>query len=361
MLRRAGRLVPRPVRRLVELLVVALVVEYLVLPQLGGTRHALHLLAHVHGWYVVAAAVLEVLSVLAYAKLTQAVLPRRDAPGLGALLRVQLASTAVSHCVPGGGAAGSSVGFRMLTKLQVPSSDAGFALATQSLGSALVLNVIFWLALMVSIPVSGFSPLYLSAAGVGTVLVAGFVVLVLLCTRGEQRAAEVIERLASPLPFVNEAALRRLFHQVASRLRELSREPQTLAVATVWAALNWLLDAASLYVFLGAFGRWVDPDQLLVAYGLANILAVIPITPSGLGVVEGVLVSSLVGFGTPRGIAILGVLAYRLINFWLPIPAGAPAYLSLHWLPQRRRVERGRSLAPAVDHYDEPVPSLIGR
>ena len=94
-------------------------------------------------------------------------------------------------------------------------------------------------------------------------------------------------------------------------------------------------------MFIGAFGRWVNPDGLLVAYGLANVLAVIPLTPGGLGVIEATLTSVLVGFGTPRGVATLGVVAYRLVNFWLPIPLGGVAYLSL-------QVNAG---GPSVDHH----------
>ena len=48
---------------------------------------------------------------------------------------------------------------------------------------------------------------------------------------------------------------------------------------------------------------------------------------------EGVLSSALVGFGSPSGVAILGVLGWRLVNFWLPIPVGALAYLSLRVEP----------------------------
>ncbi len=98
-----------------------------------------------------------------------------------------------------------------------------------------------------------------------------------------------------------------------------------------------MLDAASLWIFLFAYGKAVFPIDLLVAYGLANILAVIPITPGGLGVVEGVLIPTLVGFGVPKGIAILGVLTYRLVNFWLPIPLGGAAYLSLRLDMRRAR------------------------
>ena len=85
-----------------------------------------------------------------------------------------------------------------------------------------------------------------------------------------------------------------------------------------------------------------SPIDLLVAYGLANILAVIPITPAGLGVVEGVLIPTLVGFHVPKTIAILGVIGYRLVNFWLPIPVGGVAYLSLRWRGRRHPPRRAR-------------------
>jgi len=60
-----------------------------------------------------------------------------------------------------------------------------------------------------------------------------------------------------------------------------------------------LLDAACLWVFVWSFGTVISPIDLLVAYGLANIFAAIPVTPAGLGVVEGVLIGTLVGFGVP--------------------------------------------------------------
>ncbi len=78
---------------------------------------------------------------------------------------------------------------------------------------------------------------------------------------------------------------------------------------------------------------------MLVAYGLANILAVIPVTPSGLGVIELTIVAVLKGFGVPGGVAAAGVLSWRLVNFWLPIPFGGAAYLSLRL---------GRPRAPAA-------------
>ncbi len=80
---------------------------------------------------------------------------------------------------------------------------------------------------------------------------------------------------------------------------------------------------------LAAFGHRPGIDGLLVAYGLANVMAAIPISPGGLGVVEAILIPSLVGFGTPRAEASMGVVVYRLANFWLPIPIGALSYFAV--------------------------------
>ena len=49
----------------------------------------------------------------------------------------------------------------------VKGPDAGFALATAGLGSAVVLNIIFWTGLLVSIPLRGVNPFYGTAAIVG--------------------------------------------------------------------------------------------------------------------------------------------------------------------------------------------------
>ncbi|HEX2808498.1 MAG TPA: YbhN family protein [Kineosporiaceae bacterium] len=81
---------------------------------------------------------------------------------------------------------------------------------------------------------------------------------------------------------------------------------------------------------------------MLVGYGLAGVLALVPVSPGGLGIVEGTLVSLLVGFGTSHAQAVLGVITWRLAEFWLPIPLAALTYLSLrtgtlrhHRLPAR--------------------------
>jgi putative heme transporter len=348
---------PKPLGRIVKILLFLLIVEYLVIPQFKGTHKALDLIGKVNLLYLAAGIGLEVAAVIAYTQLTRAVLPSHDSPSRSTLLRIQLATLSVSHVVPGGSAAGTSLGYRLLTQAGVDAPDAGFALATQGLGSAVVLNALLWLALVISIPLNGFSSLYLTAALVGAILIGGFSLLILLLTRGEERAANLFQSLAARTPLVDEEAIGRLVHRLAARLRELGHDRRLLVRAISWATANWLLDAASLWVFVAAFGHRVRLDGLLVSFGLAYVLAAIPVTPGGLGVVEAVLTSSLVGFGTPAQIALFGVLAYRLVNFWLPIPLGGVAYLSLQVVPgdnddgarQARRLRREHALRRLVE------------
>ncbi|MEN3273138.1 MAG: putative heme transporter, partial [Actinomycetota bacterium] len=264
-----------------------------MLPQLAGTRKALDLLGRVDVWWLVAGVALEIGALLAYAQLTRSLLPREDRVSLATTGRITLSTLAVSHVVPGGTIAGASLGFRLLTSAGVDGTDAGFALATQGLGSAVVLNVLLWIGLVVTIPLRGFHPLYGTAAIVGALALAGVGAAVLLLTRGEDRAARVVCRVARRIPMVDERALSDVLHRVSERLSGLLADRPLLARAATWAALNWLLDAASLWVFLTAFGHHMGPDGLLVAYGLAYVLAAIPLTPGGLGVVEAVLTTML--------------------------------------------------------------------
>jgi hypothetical protein len=94
-------------------------------------------------------------------------------------------------------------------------------------------------------------------------------------------------------------------------------------------------------------------DALIVAFGLVNVLAVIPILPGGLGTIDLGLPAALVGFGMARSHAFLGVGAWRLIQYFFPIVMGGLLYLSLRvgpWsISRRERLKRLRDLAAEYD------------
>ena len=321
---------PRSVKITLIIVVLFFVLEYILLPELASARREFHQIGHLNFLWLILGLILELGSLLAYAELTRTVLSP-GAPSRFRVFRINMWALAISHTLPGGTVPGTAASYRLLTESNVTGSTAAFGLAAQGIGSAVVLNLIFWLSLLISIPLQGYNPAYGFAALLGVLLLGIFAGLVFFLTRGERQASLFVKRVCDRLPFVRTETVTSLLQKVADRMKILFASPELLARAGIWSAANWILDATSLWVFLFAFGAHVSPIDVLVAYGLANILAVIPLTPSGLGVIELTIIAVLKGFGVEAGVAAAGVLSWRLVNFWLPIPFGGASYLSLRF------------------------------
>lgn len=325
------------------------VVYFAFVTVLPGVRNAAGELRNVNPILLGIGLALEIASLYAYSLLTRAALGDSGAlVSSWRLFRIQMSTKALSSIVPGGSAAGSALGYRLMTLSGVPGPDAGFALATSGLGSAVVLNLLFWLALLVSLPIRGVNAGYATGAIAGILVMGGAAMIVLGLLEGQGRAERLLRWIARHLR-LNEDRAAAGVRYIGSRLEDLAADRQLLARVIGWAAANWMLDAAALWVFLRAFGASTDFDALLVAFGLVNVLAVIPITPGGLGIIEVALPSALVGFGLTRETAVLGVATWRLAQFFFPIVLGGVLYASLRvgpWRIQRRgRLGRLRDIA----------------
>jgi uncharacterized protein (TIRG00374 family) len=367
--RRAKRRIPKPVRRLVGFVVAFVLLYFLVLPKLSQQKGRLNLLTHINLAYVAASLVLEAASLVAYALLTRSILSQfGKPPRLRRLVQVGMSTLAITRVLPGGSAAGTGLGYRLLTDMGYSQADAGLTLAVQSVGSAAVLNALLWVGLVVSIPLralhqspgSGALPktLYITAALFGALLVGIFGFVVLSLTRGQDRALRIVHAVCRRLKFLDEEAVVRMVQRVSDQLKVMVSNRSLLLRAVVWAGANWLFDAAALWVMVAAFHYRLGPDALIVSYCIANIVAALPITPGGLGVVEVVLTSALTAYGAPGQVAALGVIAYRLVSFWLPIPAGGIAYLTLRLDPQFR--ERQQQTERERDQEEEQGPRAGG-
>jgi uncharacterized protein (TIRG00374 family) len=328
----------KPLRRGIVIFVLLLIVEYLVVPELVGASKNLSLLGRVNTAWLAAGLALEGLSLFCYGLLTQALLPPgAHNPGLSRLFRIDLAAAAVAHVIPAGTLGSAGIGYRLFTAEGIKGKDAAVMMATKGLGSTVVLNVLLWLSLVISIPLAGFHPIYVTVAVTGAVVLLAIATLAFGITRRSKRASRILCAVGNRIPGLTGDRLEQAIRDAGNSLSALGRDRRTLVMSLTWASLNWLLDAASLWCFVAAFGQFVNPVELFAAYGIANVAGVLPVTPAGLGVVDSVAPLLLVSFGITRSVATLGVLGWRLVNFWLPIPAGAAAYVSL-------KVPRGAGL-----------------
>jgi uncharacterized protein (TIRG00374 family) len=345
--------VVKPLRHGIVIFILLLVIEYLVVPELVGASRDLYLLGRVNAAWLVAGLALEGLSLFCYGLLTQAVLPPgAHNPGLSRLFRIDLSAAAVAHVVPAGTLGSAGIGYRLFTADGIRGRDAAVMMATKGLGSTVVLNVLLWLSLVISIPLAGFHPIYVTVAFIGAVLMLAIGILAFGITRQSERASRILRTIGDRIPGLTGDRLEQAIRDAGNSLSALARDRRTLVTSLTWASLNWLLDAAALWCFVAAFGRFVNPVELFAAYGIANVAGVLPLTPAGLGVVDSVAPLLLISFGITRSVATLGVLGWRLVNFWLPIPAGAVAYVSLK-VPRGARL---KSMRTAVSTMLRPSP-----
>jgi uncharacterized protein (TIRG00374 family) len=137
----------------------------------------------------------------------------------------------------------------------------------------------------------------------------------------------------------------------ARQLRTVRLTPAAGLAVFLLMTVSWLTDVAVLalaFVALHSAPPWAG---LLLAYCAGQIAASMPVTPGGIGVVEGSITLALVAFGGAETITLAAVLLYRLIAYWGCIPAGG-----LAWLALRRTSRTAENQAAAT----QPGPVATG-
>jgi len=133
------------------------------------------------------------------------------------------------------------------------------------------------------------------------------------------------------------------------------REPGVLG-SLAW----WGFDISVLWAMFHAFGSPPPFTVIWMAYFVGMLGNLLPL-PGGLGGVEGGMIGALVAFGVEVNLAVLAVLSYRGIAFWLPTIPGAVAYFQLRRTVARWRDEQAVSReASSARGTAEPAGALQG-
>jgi uncharacterized membrane protein YbhN (UPF0104 family) len=246
----------------------------------------------------------------------------------GPVITSQLASNAFGRVVPGGVAASGAVQYSMLVRGGCPPAAAASGMTASSLllfGTLLALPLLATPAIIGGV---GVDPHLTKAALAGGVLFVLMVAVGVACAIWDrplellggaaQATINRVRRGHEPVTGVPE----RLLRERDIILRVLGREWWE---ALLLAAGRWVLDYLTLIAALYAVGATPRASLVLLAFCAAQLLGTLPLTPGGLGFVEAGLTGTLALAGVGAGAAVVATLAYRLVSFWLPIPAGAVA------------------------------------
>jgi len=99
-----------------------------------------------------------------------------------------------------------------------------------------------------------------------------------------------------------------------------------------------------VFLFL-AVGRVIGPGALFAGYGVPHLVGNASLLPGGIGVVEATMVAFYRGDAVSTGSAVIVVLGYRALNFWIPLVAGLPLAA---WLEREHAMRRHRLVADAA-------------
>jgi uncharacterized protein (TIRG00374 family) len=103
------------------------------------------------------------------------------------------------------------------------------------------------------------------------------------------------------------------------------------------ATALWLTDFLVLICCFGAVHAPIPWGGVLLAFGISQIVASLPLIPGGIGIVEGSLAVVLVAYGAKKVPALAVVLVYRLLTFWLVIIVGWISIGFIEWRVRRSR------------------------
>lgn len=327
---------PRPPTRrrgivLGVLLLAAVAGFYLLLPKLAGLNQTWGRLRHGDPVWLGVAAAFEILSIAGYALLFRTIFGR----GVrrltwGVSMQIPLAGIAAIRLFAAAGAgsvavtawalarAGSNarvIGCRMVASLSIQY--------TVYLGAVVVFGIAGGAGLFGARSPAAltFLPAALAAAILVVVLSAALLPGdVERRLRGVSRGPRWLRRLLGRLatvPSTLSSGVRTALELVGER------RPGLLGALAYWG-----FDIAVLGCSFRAFGGHPGVAVVVLGYLIGTLGSLLPL-PGGVGGVEGGMIAAFVGFGVPADQAVVAVLAYRAISFWLPTLPGIAGYLAL--------------------------------
>jgi uncharacterized protein (TIRG00374 family) len=320
------------VRRAAALALTALVL-YGVAPAIAEVLGAWPKVADLKPWWLAGMLVAEALSCWCLWELQALSIGTRDTVGVATS---QLAGGALGRVIPGGAATAAATQYNMLNTADVPRASIATGLAAATVLQIAGLCVLPVLALPAIIFGLRVPETLLETAILGLGLFVAMLALGLFVGQRDKAlrwVGRLAVRVSDRLP--GDRALDPSFPDrlVVQRDEVAERLGDRLLYACFAAVGRWAFDLLALVTAIIAVGASPQFSLVLLAYVAAQLLAQIPVTPGGIGVVEAGLTATLALAGVAGGDAAVATLAYRLVSYWLMLPAGL-----VGWIVHRRRL-----------------------
>jgi uncharacterized protein (TIRG00374 family) len=318
---------------------------YFVLPRLTGLRSSVYRLQSGDKRWIAAGVLLEVLSFAGYVVLFRAVLSDRGHISWRVSYQITMAGLVATRLFAAAGAGGIALTAWALRRSGMQPQE----VANRMVAFMVLLYAVYALSLLLdgiglatgALPGGGSVAITLVPALIagGLLLFAGAIALLPkdIVRRMEKRAqgsGRIAHWLARAMTVPALAA-----SGVRTAIELLRKRDLRLLGALAW----WGFDISVLWAMFHAFGSPPPFTVIWMAYFVGMLGNLLPL-PGGLGGVEGGMIGAFAAFGVDVNLAVIAVLSYRAISFWLPTIPGAIAYFQLRRTVARWRQEQTTEL-----------------
>ena len=293
-------------------------------------------LGNLRWWWLPAAIAAEAASYVAFAGLQYRLMSVGGLePPVRPLMAMTWAAQAINNSLPAGTVLASVYAFRWYRRFGANDTLAGWSLVGTMVASVVSLALVAAAGLALA-DEQGAS-LDLIPVVVGVLLVALAIGALFVYERPLAAVVTLGVRVSRRVIGRPRGELADQIQRVVERVTVVRLSWRDVTAVVGWGLGNWLLDCACFALCFLAIGAPIPIGGLLLAYGAGQLAANLPVTPGGLGAVEGSITFALVAFGGDLTSSLDAVLVYRLISFWGQLVVG---WLCAGWLAAG--VRRGR-------------------
>lgn len=134
--------------------------------------------------------------------------------------------------------------------------------------------------------------------------------------------------------------VQRVFNDLHENYLILRRKQSELKRPLYASMIANLTEVLTLYVVFIAFGQWVNPGAVILAYAIANFAGLISFLPAGVGIYEFLMTTVLAFAGVPSGVSLPIIVMYRIISMVIQLlPGYALYYRNLHKKPPQQPIK----------------------
>jgi len=256
------------------------------------------------------------------------------------LSRISTAANFINTVAPTAGAGGIALFATEAHRRGHPTGKVTVAAALFLLLDQIAFFVILSLGLIVLVRRKDLGPAEMSATLIllGISITAIFVLY--LGYKSEERLGDFLAKIARGInrfvkifrkkDYLSEVRAHEFAHEISEGFAGLTERPSSLVRPVLWGILGKILLMCILVCAFLSFEVPFSAGTIVAGFSLTYLFLIVSPTPSGIGIVEGMMPIVLTSLNVDWSQAVVITLTYRTVTFWIPFGIGALAFRSLH-------------------------------